>query len=439
MNENKKRNNLENYVRGIRAREADPYYGFELINAVNKMDTDTLYKFCTYVDSMERKYNEKYSSVRSVARIGELFALGFDGSQIDETKYLPQAQFYDVVRNYMKDIEYCKQTGTLPPKQNIQYQQPQYQQPTQEQVNQQYINRMNQIIRQYRLEQDRVFYDHCSFEDGNIPAQGWKLHVTADSLEKYCEMMEVMIPELIANNVQFKVVAPEQFQTAPGRNIYGKEFTIYPTESFDISKFSQRFINLLNETPTRCSQSDQYFGCRVTARFGGFTKYDVMDKNGFRTRDSRDPGTFSPDWVDKTSLMDILNFHKEIKDKVYRTGDYKLYLQEYMQGVQSKPGEQYLFDEYVFDDIRQAQLLNQQTAKEGSLFNMFGKYIVVAPIDQRERLQNFCATHQFNPASITTTNSLGTLENIESLIKSYTNYDYQNYNQNQQQLYQGAR
>lgn len=435
MNEQQLRKNLESYIQEKIDNDFTHFYGFELANATNKMDTNTLYKFCSYISNMEQKYNKEYSSVRTMARIGELFNLGFDERQIDETKYTPKTAFYEAVRSYMSDISYYNQYRTLPPKQAqpIQMQkqtdlqlQPKQTQQVQKQTDEQLRSRMNEIIKKYNLQKDRVFFDHC-FADGNIPAQGWKLHVAADSLEKYCEMMEVMIPELMENNVQFKVVAPEHFlQQFDGKNIWGKEFTIYPTDNFDLSRFSKKFRDLLSETPTRQSQSDQYFGCRLTARFGGFTKRDTMDKDGCRYRDDRTPGKYSPDWIGDTTLNDVLAFQKNIKDKLAQTGDFKLYLQEYMQGFESKKGDQYLFNEYAFRNFRQAYDLQQQTMQEGSLLHMFGLYIVVAPTDQKERLNQYCNMRGYRPMEIKTTNSLGTIGDIDTLINAYSGQSSRN-------------
>lgn len=198
--EAKLRSELENYIAGKLQQDPDYYYNFELINEVNKMPTETLQKFCNFIAQNEVDYNAQYD-IRSMGAIGQLFNAGFQRENLDPRQYNPTKYFYDIVRSKTKDL------------QNLQYGQRPYfsDQEIFDSIRENCCERIHKVVKQFGLTQDRAFFDFASRTEGNMPTQGWKLHLAADSIQKYCEMVEKIIPEFVAHNVQFKILNPDNF------------------------------------------------------------------------------------------------------------------------------------------------------------------------------------------------------------------------------------
>ena len=106
----------------------------------------------------------------------------------------------------------------------------------------------------------------------SIPIQGWKFHISANSLADYSNLCTTVIPELQQLGVAFKMVRPEMFERQLASDQMGKAITIYPSPGFDINKLSpQAKAILLTDDPNHVNPiGDAKIQGRVYARYGRF-------------------------------------------------------------------------------------------------------------------------------------------------------------------------
>ena len=248
---------------------------------------------------------------------------------------------------------------------------------------------MKDFLNKYNLFEDRAFLDHAVFE--NLPVQGWKIHFSCDSQRDYLRTLSIMIPELVKNNVQFKIVKPEYFQTEYSEsNLYGKEFTIYPNENFKLSNFSQDFIDCLNEEVKRKPHTDKNIGGRANTRYGGFRYRDILDGKGNYVKDNREPGVYKPNFVDDVDIYDVLNFYDKIHQKLEKTFDYKLYMQEYLTGREYTSFDTYFIDSFSFKNREEAAQVSNALKKCTWYTEVDGLCIVSCLSKDREIVEDFC-------------------------------------------------
>ena len=240
----------------------------------------------------------------------------------------------------------------------------------------------------FNLEEDRAFLDNTPAT--SIPIQGWKIHVSCENAHDFMRGLSIMLPELVKNNVTFKIVNPQRFQFQPGSNLYGKEFTIYPNENFKLSNFSQTFINYLNEKAARQPATDHNLGNRVNIRYGIFRGGLAMHNTlGQVVEDRREAGYYKPDFVDDTSLEQILKFPEEIKSQLDETGDYKLYLQQILTGIKYTSMDKYFVDSYEVSEA-DANIIRSNVAKTSKIEVNGKTFISIADEDAKARFKEFC-------------------------------------------------
>lgn len=154
------------------SRNPDFYYNKELIEVWNALVPNQRQQMCDFVNAQEINYGSEFST-RALTEIGRSIYFNID---MPTEIYNPSNHFRDLAIHRIKRFEALNQ-------------QPQISQENQ------YKQKMFDIISQYGLKQDRAFFDFVDFSNGNIPRQGWKLHVAADNLKDYCELIETLVPD----------------------------------------------------------------------------------------------------------------------------------------------------------------------------------------------------------------------------------------------------
>lgn len=95
----------------------------------------------------------------------------------------------------------------------------------------------------------------------------------------------------------------------------------------------------------------------------------------------------------------------------------------------------YVFNEYIFDNPNDALKLQQQTLRCGGILHLGDHYVVVAPIEQHQRLDSFCRANNLSYQVYSNENrTLG----LNNAIQYYQNMpqDTQSMQQNYQQQQQ---
>lgn len=133
---------------------------------------------------------------------------------------------------------------------------------------------------------NRTFIQHG--DPGYCPDQGIKLHLSAMNKEDYKQLLNNVVPDLIAAGAVFKVLRPEQFDALyQNETQAGKTITIYQTQTFHAREFFSRHPELF-EQAGRNIIGDCNFGGRVYGRYGAFRGHTVMDPmSGFLYQDDR--------------------------------------------------------------------------------------------------------------------------------------------------------
>ena len=134
---------------------------------------------------------------------------------------------------------------------------------------------------------------------GEIPPEGWKLHVSATSASAGA-VAEVALPMLRRMGVAHKVVGSTELLATMRGTQAGKFITIYAASAAEAKAIAAALDSALagkgltgpligGELPVGSSGL-------IYTRYGGFTKSTVTDpKTGLEVRDVR--GQIKPDWV----------------------------------------------------------------------------------------------------------------------------------------------
>lgn len=197
------------------------------------------------------------------------------------------------------------------------------------------INNINNLINQYVSgASNRTFCQSTNVTVNSLANQGWKFHISVDSLEEYEKLCEVAIPEFQQLGVKFKVVRPELLEDFNESTQQGKAFTIYPDPSFSFKNFSPQLQSLLCQDSEIKPLDDMQIAGKIFARYGRFRGAPI--KESYITRpDSnidRDPKAYHgimPKFFTSRDTNKILNFYDNALEKFNKTGDFKTYMQEY--------------------------------------------------------------------------------------------------------------
>ena len=138
---------------------------------------------------------------------------------------------------------------------------------------------------------ETVIMNRTFIQHGNpylCPDQGIKLHLSAMNKEDYKQLLNDVVPDLIAAGAVFKVLRPEQFDSLyQSETQAGKTITIYQTPTFQAREFFARHPELFEQSGQNII-GDYNFGGRVYGRYGAFRGHTVMDPNtGFVYQDDR--------------------------------------------------------------------------------------------------------------------------------------------------------
>ena len=207
--------------------------------------------------------------------------------------------------------------------------------------------------------QNAFFAQTYNLKQEELPIQGWKFHISAESIEDYHTLYSVVVPELDKLGVAFKTVKPEQFETQLASEQVGKALTVYPGPGFDLSKlskeardflilpphmqkshgFEDRLDNnatqILSGTATKyiTPKGDVPIQGRIFARYGRFQKSHgdacITSPDGKIELDPKAYRHHKPQFSIDDSQKGILYFYSDIEKKFQQTGDRKTYMQEY--------------------------------------------------------------------------------------------------------------
>lgn len=191
-------------------------------------------------------------------------------------------------------------------------------------------------------EQHGNFYSANDGKSHKMPLQGWKLHISSNDIDDYKKILSCALPEFDKAGVMYKIVNPSQFSKFTNGEQAGKHITIYLTEAFDVSKFSQELRAILNEKATPVN-GEMEMGGRIFARYGKFRGNDPSSLVNIEKGKSRDVrGMHAPEWVKPLSPEQVLSYVSDCKARLEQTGDYKAYAQEMFLMHEMVPGN-YLY------------------------------------------------------------------------------------------------
>lgn len=199
------------------------------------------------------------------------------------------------------------------------------------------IAHINEMIDKYVLHvgeskqglQNSTFCQTANVVQTQLPTQGWKFHISANGLEDYERLLEIMLPEFDRLGVAYKVTKPSELDRLNAGQQVGKAITIYPTPAFDINRFSPELRNILEEDGLHPIGDAQIVG-RIHARYGKFrgaNTHDLSAPDGKVIPDQRH-SVICPDFVSERYTGQILGFYSDCIQRYNETGDYKRYLQE---------------------------------------------------------------------------------------------------------------
>ena len=252
-----------------------------------------------------------------------------------------------------------------------------------------------QYLQSANLREDRAFLDHVN--PANLPIQGWKIHFSCDTAKDYLEAIKIMVPELIRNNIQFKIVNPEcyQYEYSPS-NLFGKEFTIYPNQDFKLENFSKAFMDCLNKNVSRHPHSDKSIGGRANARYGAFRLNGNYIYNGYGqpVTDNRSEGVFKPDFVDDASIADMLTFYSRIEEKYRSTGDLKLYVQEALTGREYNSFDKYFVDSFIVGNPNIGLELQHELGFSHAFYTEFNGMYIISTANEKDRQELIDCAYQ---------------------------------------------
>lgn len=114
---------------------------------------------------------------------------------------------------------------------------------------------------------------------GSFPEEGWKLHITAYSEYEYHDILANLVPQLIQNNVLFKVARPSMAKYFLNRNNaqVGKLITIYLTNP-------KNQLHFLSPEARQCLMNggipvtgELHIGGNIYARYGAFVGHQIYN------------------------------------------------------------------------------------------------------------------------------------------------------------------
>lgn len=166
-----------------------------------------------------------------------------------------------------------------------------------------------------------------------IPFQGWKLHISAASLQDYENLLKSLCPDFDKLGVQYKVTKPELLYAQMQSEQVGKAITVYMTPSFNYAALSQASKDILNTEAIEVPHEHK-FGGRIYARYGVFREGNVLlSPEGRLYNDPRQKWA-SVEFVKQNPTWDdIGDFYNKAKEVYHATGNYKDYIEEVMLGV----------------------------------------------------------------------------------------------------------
>lgn len=143
------------------------------------------------------------------------------------------------------------------------------------------------------------------------PAQGWKLHVSANVLTAYAVLGRVA-PLLDGRGTRFKApVSLDEVQRINSGLYYGysqvgKIITVYPETAEESVELAQRLDEALGRRDAPAVPFDRRYspGSSVYYRYGAFRRLEIENRDGTRTPAIRDPaGRLIPDLRDAATAQ----------------------------------------------------------------------------------------------------------------------------------------
>ena len=210
--------------------------------------------------------------------------------------------------------------------------------------NEQSAQNIKNIIRNYICNEwtgitDNFFYQTYQIgvsheqNTNEIPVQGYKFHISAQTLQDYERLLTSIVPEFVQKGVMFKVVDANSFEQQMRSVQAGKAITVYPSAGFDFNNFSDTVKSVLGEQGFQVSGDENIYG-RIYARYGRFEKGSVITTpDGELLYDPKTQGQSRPPFEYDTQQSDILTFFSRSYQKLQNSiqngvPDYKTYFQE---------------------------------------------------------------------------------------------------------------
>jgi len=114
--------------------------------------------------------------------------------------------------------------------------------------------------------------------------QGWMLHISVISFQVQ-ELLQVVIPELLSQNVSFKIIqdaylAHNLLEGGLGYGSLGKAVTIYPNDDLHAVELAKKLIPLTEHFRGPAIPTDHFLAGNIYTRYGAFNPVLVTNNKG---------------------------------------------------------------------------------------------------------------------------------------------------------------
>lgn len=148
------------------------------------------------------------------------------------------------------------------------------------------------------------YFIQGKFAPSNLPYQGWKLHISFNSLGEYLNALYYIVQWCNYLNIPYKVLRPSMWDTFNSGSIQdGKFVTLYITEYESIRNLMRAMKPLIYSGEAIEVKGELRLTPHVYARYGSFKGKFLIDPQGNSYEDHR--GTVCPPWVSPLMEKDI--------------------------------------------------------------------------------------------------------------------------------------
>lgn len=151
-------------------------------------------------------------------------------------------------------------------------------------------------------------------DTSECPSQGVKLHISATNKADYMNLLNNILPDLVACGATFKVLRLDAFDHLyESETQAGKSITIYQTPSFRAYDFFWKHPELFEEKGYNV-KGDECFSGRVYGRYGSYVGPTVTDPKTVDVYQD-DRHRPYPEFMDKITISDFISGCEEMSQE----------------------------------------------------------------------------------------------------------------------------